>query len=277
MSLTLSGQLPKLHYPPPIFDKTVKTVEAKTTAKGNILVITGTVDDYNATGSSIATGSANMLAVAGFADMAWRKNEKLLADSFAFGWKSFCVNGHNKGSESYGMAVASKVVSGGKVVAQALPEIKAFGEFAIVLNLHDEISLTDFDALLFKKMRLSGGNLSNVKTQLFIDVSTASHVLSEYAFVADSSEDLIVEAHHRDRLDALLEKISSGDSTNTVAVVGYQAIEPPRPRIGTRSQEDRHVFASGIITLAKWQKLDRNCFWSTKWQKKTYSAIVSKM
>lgn len=287
MSLELKGSYPKLHYPVRNFKAKQQTekYDLVKSNHGRYLVITADAEGFNATGSSIATGTANLTATAGFVDMLWRKDNKFLADWFALGWSSFNVQGYNKKNGSYGMGrgthdsyntTAKKAAS-----VNLLPEVKANGRFVVVLKLANEVTLTNEQSLL-NGMRFAGGIIRNACMSAFESLEAVNEALAgDFLFVKDASDQIDDE---KDKLHALLDKlavVNFGESVYsepikqyTVANIGYQSCEPPRPRIGTRSKEVRHCFVGGINTLAEFvDRLDDGCFWRTEWDRKYFSAV----
>lgn len=296
MSTICAGLLPKLMALPPASWRDVRPLPAP--VGGQFLALEFDAQSFNATGSSISGGVATIPAAIGFAEALRRKLDdrdvKIETEAVGFGFSN--VNFHGEWRDNgwhYSMRKGSRKTIAGKMVAYAVPELTANARVHVVVKLAEAVNpeiLTTVSSVVYG-LRFAGGGIFNADVTIADDLAAVMAAWGENVWMVADRQHEIDGADDKldaalDKLDAALDKLAIVKYENgrwyprekgyALAQVGYQGIEPPRPRKGLRDMNCRHIYASGLLSLIRWvpanQAAGDAVFWKSGWNRETYSA-----
>ena len=137
-----------------------------------------------------------------------------------------------------------------------------------------------------QSLRFSGGSIFGAQASISSDLEEFMDDWGDRVwFVADRQSEIESAS---DKLDAALDCLVITEQKGggwlpakpdyALAAIGYQAIEPPRPRNGLRDPDCRHVYAAGTVGLMQWVRASECAsdaiFWSESWNRVTYSCLA---
>lgn len=159
----------------------------------------------------------------------------------------------------------------------AVAELTATARLHIVIRLSAPLSVADLGlvAPAVVSLRFAGGAIFNPVATVASDLD---EILDDWGsqvwLVANRQQDIENAA---DRLDAALDRLQTNNPRYGLASIGFQGIEPPRPRNGLRDSSYRHIYAGGIVGLMEWVPAagsgDDCIFWSASWDRATFACL----
>lgn len=262
-----------------------------TAAKGRYLVVEFDAPKMNATGTDISAGFSLITTSAlGFSDALRRQHPEIGGvESVAVGLSGAEFQGEFRDGEWIYIVDSGIKNFHGKPVRFVIPELKASARMHLVLRLKGELLQEHFSAdSISRGMRFCGSDIFNldvtvadeqVLVEIFQAWGGAVHMLADRAELLPAAGD---------KLDALLDllAIKKGDGDTVTRnsefvpiAIGYQGIEPPRPRYGVRGEKgQKHMFAMGITGLGEFVAADAarhdSIFWRWEYDRLRYSAVV---
>lgn len=281
MACQLGGAIKKfVSLPPPSTSPTPTHLTAP--EPGRYLVLEFDAQGMNATGASICAGLANATSATGFLE-ALRRNfstsgVELKPESIAFGYSNVNFDGHfENGKWSYYQKKSVRKTNT-KVVPHPVSELTASARVHCIVKLDTAQSPQILSALDFSTLRFASGTIWEPKATLTDDLSEVLQAWGDQVhFLADRQADIEQSA---DKLDAVLDLVLDDTPKRNYcfSVIGYQGIEPPRPRTGLRDQECRHIFATSILSLAEWLPASaaagQPIFWRATWLRTTFTCLA---
>ena len=243
-----------------------------TSDTGAYLVIEFHTPKFNITGGGIVSGLCTLTSPFGFVEMIQKKLPELDVEKVAVGFSNVVFAGEqsNTNPKEWKYSAGKGVYPG--------DEAQASATLHLILKLKNEIAPHFLAELKEALTTMHYGKSPLVHSQIALTASLDPFFAQwgdSVWFIENKQEEI---ANAPNRLNAALDKIAS-DSRYALANTGYQAIEPPRPRIGLRNPECKHVFATNIASLVRWLpanevSVDNKIFWQSTWDKNTYSAII---